>query len=947
MAEKKKANLSGKKSGSRNVKGNKFTTKSGKTIRINRSLNEKSRARRDAKALRKAERNKGLPKGRLKRTIYKLHPKRLYAYWFSRDGAAMALKMVGFAVVVGFFFMIALFAYFRKDLPNLRDVTGDAIGGSIRYYDKTGEVLLWEDYDAIKRVPVESDQISENLKEATIAVEDRTFYEHTGFNVRGISRAAWNNAFGGDTQGGSTITQQLVKLTTPGFADEQTVARKIKEVIIAVELERSYTKDEILTGYLNSAPYGTIEYGAEVGARTYFNKSAKDLTIDEAAFLASIPKSPPTYTPHSPSFNQEALEERQDYTIDVMYELGMITEEEKNTAKEIDTVANVVPRQPSKYTGILAPHFVLAAKNQLELDLNQASYNRGGWKVITTLDMDLQKIAEEEVSKGIAQIERQRGNTAAFVAEDVQTGQVVALVGGADFNNKDRAGEVNFAQQPLPPGSSFKPYDYLALIENTENSGAGSVLYDTQGPIEGYPCTNKARPQNGGNCLWDYDFRYPGPVTIRYALGGSRNVPAVKAMLIAGVDKTIETANSLGVYDSQRETGGYKCFEDELLTIEGQCYGSSAIGDGAYLNLDKHVHAYSTISRNGNKIPQTYILKVEDSQGRMIDEWKPSNGEQVVRPDSAYIIADMMADPNASYMARKNHDYKGWDFSIKTGTTNDSKDGWLMGFSTKYSAGIWVGHHTGEVEMTGFMESMTQPIWVNWMQRAHDNIEPIPRERPAGIQELPAFIVRSNVGARSVVPSPATDIFPSWYKKPGTGGNNEKIIKDKVSEKRATDCTPPLALEEVFQGAASAFSSDPFYDSATNSEDKDDIHKCDDIKPSVALDVTESSAGNYSIRVVVGGGTHPISSEKFAGQLNVTIDGQAIPNGSIQISGPGTYTIAYTSINNSTKTVRAEVIDSVLYSSVDARDVLFKLPAANNPPGNSPGNSPPNNGDDD
>jgi membrane peptidoglycan carboxypeptidase len=258
MAGKKKANLSASKSGSRRVKGNKFITKSGKTVKVNKTLNEKSKARRDAKALRKAERNKGLPKGRFKRTLYKMHPKRLYAFWFSRDGAALALKITGFSIVVAFFLLIALFAYFRKDLPNLRDVSGDAIGGSIRYYDKTGEVLLWEDYDAVKRVPVESDQISENLKEATIALEDRNFYDHSGFNVRGISRAAWNNAFGGDIQGGSTITQQLVKLTTPGFADEQTVQRKIKEIIIAVELERSYTKDEILTGYLNSAPYGTI-----------------------------------------------------------------------------------------------------------------------------------------------------------------------------------------------------------------------------------------------------------------------------------------------------------------------------------------------------------------------------------------------------------------------------------------------------------------------------------------------------------------------------------------------------------------------------------------------------------------------------------------------------------------------------------------------------------------
>jgi membrane peptidoglycan carboxypeptidase len=785
--------------------------------------------------------------------------------------------------------------------------------------------LLWEDYDAVKRVPVEGDQISDNLKEATVAVEDRGFYDHSGFNIRGITRAAWNNAFGGDTQGGSTITQQLVKLTTPGFSDEQTVARKIREIIIAVELERSYSKEEILTGYLNSAPYGTIEYGAEVAARTYFNKSAKDLTIDESAFLAAIPKSPPTYTPHSPAFNKEKLEARQDYTINSMYELGYITQEERDAAIAADTVATIVPRAPSKYTGILAPHFVLAAKNQLLLEQGN-SYQNGGWKVTTTVDMNLQKIAEEEVSAGIRQVERQRGNTAAFVAEDVETGQVVALVGGADFNNAERAGEVNFAQSPLPPGSSFKPYDYLALIENTTNSGAGSVLYDTQGPIEGYPCTNKARPKQGGNCLWDYDFRYPGPVTLRYALGGSRNVPAVKAMLIAGVDKTIETANNLGLYDSKTETGGYRCYEPGLEKTpenESQCYASSAIGDGAYLNLDKHVHSYATISRNGNKIPQTYILKVEDSENRTLSEWKPSAGEQVVRPESAYIIADVMSDPRASYMSRKNHDYKGWDFSLKTGTTNDNKDGWLMGFSTKYSAGVWVGHHTSQVEMSGFMETMTQPIWSGWMQRAHDGLEPKKRDRPAGVQELPAYVVRSHVGVSSIEPSPTNDLFPSWYVKPGASSNNEKIIKDKVSGKRATECTPILALEEVTQGDAASFSSDPFYDSATNSEDKDDIHKCEDVKPTVALTVTPGIGNDYSFNVSVGAGTHPISSEAFPGSLSVSIDGVNIPNGSIQIAGPGVYVFNYTSTGAGTKTIKVEVIDSVLYSTIDAKDVTF------------------------
>ncbi len=922
-ADKTNPDLSGKRrSIKRRVKGNKFVTKSGQTIKVHRSLTERSKARRDAKALRKAERLKGMPKGRIKRILFKLHPKRQFKYWFSRDGLYMSFKLAGIGFAVGFLFLTGLFAYFRKDLPNLRDISGDNIGGSIRYYDRTGDTLLWEDYDAVKRVPVESEGISDYLRQATIAIEDRDFYDHNGFNVKGISRAAWNNAFGGSTQGGSTITQQLVKLTTPGFSTEQTITRKVKELILAVELERSYSKDEILTGYLNAAPYGPIEYGVEVAARTYFNKSAKDVTLDEAALLASVPKAPPTYSPYGPYFDEADLVGRQHYILDVMVEEGYITSEERDIAKQENTLARVLERQP-KYTGIVAPHFVLAAKNQLEADLTEVSYQRGGWKVITTVDMNLQKIAEEEVQNGLAQIERQKGNTTAFVAEDVETGQVVALVGGADFSNKERAGEINFAQQPLPPGSSFKPYDYLALIEHTENSGAGSVIYDTQGPLEGYPCTDKTLARNRGNCLKDYDFRYPGPLTLRYSLGGSRNVPAVKAMLIVGIDKTIETANSLGLYDSERQTGGYKCYADEKLEEQTQCYAASAIGDGAFLSLDKHVHSYATISRNGNKVPQAYILEVTDSEGRIITKWEPSAGEQVVRPDSAYIVADMMSDPRASYMSRKMHDYKGWDFSLKTGTTNDNKDGWLMGFSTKYAAGVWVGHHSRQVEMSGFMESMTQPIWGGWMQRAHDSIEPIARAKPAGIQTLPAYVITSHVGVSSVEPSPSTDLYPSWYVKPGGTNQDEKIKRDIVSQKLATECTPPLAIEEVSQGSAAEFSADPFYNTGTNSQDKDDVHKCEDIKPSVSVTSYNDGSGLYTIEVSVTNGTHPIASEARRGQVVVSVDGEVIENGTLDIGNNGLYQFSYTAKASKTSTVTARVIDSVMYEAQDSLDVSF------------------------
>lgn len=923
----KTPNLNGKRpSMKRRMQGNKFVTKSGKTIKISRTLTEKGKARRDAKALRKAERLKGMPKGRIRRIFFRLHPKRLAKYWFSRDGLIMALKLTGVGIVVGFFALIGIFAYFRKDLPNLRDISGSNLGGSIRYYDNTGNTLLWEDFGKIKRVQIAPEDIPDLLRKATIAVEDRQFYQHNGFNLKAITRAALNNARGKDTQGGSTITQQLVKLNNNDFVDDRTVGTKIKELILAVEIERSYTKDEILNGYINSAPYGPFDYGVQAASETYFRKSAKDLSLDEVAFLAAIPKLPAIYSPNGIYFDQEKLLARQDFILDVMTEEGYITTEDKETAKNTDTLAKV-QKPKEQYEGIVAPYFVLAAKKQLEYERTETGYKQGGWDVRTTLDLNLQKIAEEEVNSGMAQIRRQKGDKAAFVAEEVETGKVVAMVGGPDFYNKDEAGEVNFAQEQLPPGSSFKPYDYISLIEHTTNSGAGSVLYDTQGPLEGYPCTKKARPKEGGDCLWDYDFRYPGPVTIRYSLGGSRNVPAVKAMLIAGVDKTIETANSLGLYDDKTGTGGYKCYEPgkpKAPQFETSCYASSAIGDGAYLHLDKHVHAYSTISRNGNKIPQTFILEVKDAQGKIISQWEPSAGEQVVRPESAYIIADIMSDPKASYMSRKSHDYKGWDFSLKTGTTNDNKDGWLMGYSTKYAAGVWVGHHTSNVVMTGFMETMTQPIWSGWMQRAHDGQQPVARVRPSGVQELPAYVVRSHVGVSSIEPSPTNDLFPSWYVKPGSSKPSEKVKIDKVSKKRASECTPPLAIEELSEGGAAQFSSDPFYNSATNTETPDDVHKCEDVKPTVTLESVDNGNGMYTFEVVVGAGTHPISSESFPGKLTVSINGTPIPNGSIDIGGPGLYQFSYSSGFDDRQTVTAAISDSVLYEAQSSVDVNFE-----------------------
>jgi membrane peptidoglycan carboxypeptidase len=885
-----------------------FTTRSGNSIKLPSSLKDRFRANKDAKARRKAAYLSGLPKNRFKRMLYRMHPKRMAAYWFSKRGALMALKITGIGILVVFIFVVGLFAYFRKDLPNITDISGDTMGGNITYFDRSGEHVLWQDYDAVKRVPVPSDEISEYVKQATVAIEDQNFYEHGAFDLGGIARAVSHNVFnrGGTLEGGSTITQQTVKLSQD-WTEDRTIGRKIKELILAVELEREYSKDDILTGYLNLAPYGTIQYGVEAAAQDYFHKSAKNLSLAESAFLAAIPKSPSLFSPYGPYYDPEDLIGRQQYILDRMAEQGMVTQEEADKAKKVNILAQVHPLSP-KYQGIQAPYYTLAAKEQLNSQFGALTVQRGGWEVTTALDWDKQKLAEEQVANGIGQIQAQGGDTAAFAAVDVETAQVVALVGGPDFNN-EQFGQVNYARERIPPGSSFKPYDYASLIEHTDTAGAGSVMYDIQGELPGYPCTNKQRPQNGGNCLWDYDFRYPGPTTLRYSLGASRNVPAVKSMLTVGVEKTIETAEKMGL------TSGYNCYEDAELTVEGQCYASAAIGDGAYLKLDEHVNSFATFSRMGKTMPHTYILKIKNAQGDTLYEWEKPQGEQAIRADTAYIIANILSDPRASYMSTKIQDYNGWKFAVKTGTTNDNKDGLMMGFSGKYAAGVWVGYHNRQVEMSGFMESMTRPIWLGWMQAAHDGVDPVNWEKPSGVKEVDAYVQRSHVGTSTIEPGPSKDLAPSWYKDPeGDSGGNRTI--DIVSKKLATSCTPDLARRDEGGANDNKFSVDIFVGTNSNTDDSDDVHDCNDTKPSISLTSgsTCQANTNCAITVTVTRGTHPLSSSEYPGKVTLYANGNNIGTREVSDS-PSTIHFSQKFGSSGNRTIRAVVTDSVLYES--------------------------------
>jgi len=959
---------------------NTFTTKSGKSIKINRSLSDRLKSAKMSRITDKATYLSTLPKGSFKRILYRLQPKRVAQYWFSREGGITALKIVGIAILIGFFLTIGLFAYFRKDLPKVKDIAGSDLGGSITYYDRSGTTVLWQDYDAIKRTPVDGKDISTYIKQATVATEDKNFYKHGAFDVRGISRAATHDLFGGGggVQGGSTITQQLVKLNEQ-WTDNRTVTRKVKELILAVELEREYTKSDILTGYLNIAPYGGVEYGVETAARDYFQTDAKSLTLPQAAMLAAIPQSPSYYSPYASSrfnpavtadsFSAPALLNRQHYILDQMASQKYITQAQADAAKKVDILAQVHPQLP-KYQGIKAPYFVLSAKQELQNKYGANLVQRGGWKVTTTLDTNLQTKAEELVATNLGKITRYGADEEAMVGEDVQTGQIVTLVGGTDFTNADH-GQNNYASGILiPPGSSFKPYDYATMINNNNNVGAGSVLYDTQGALPGYPCTNKQLPKNGGNCLTDYDFIYPGPLPLRYALGGSRNVPAVKAMLQASpndtstghvnsINKVISTASAMmaNSYNQQKHKNSYNCYGDEALTETTQCYAASAIGDGAFLHLDDHVNGLSTLARLGNAIPRTYILKITDASNKVKYQWTQPKANQVIKADAAFIVNNMASDPNASYLpgsctatdctslsrgGYKFHHFQGWNFAVKTGTTNDGYDGLMTSWSNKYAVVSWVGNHTRHVTLTTSMENLTEPLTRGWMEYAHTNVKPNNWVQPATVKTAPAFVLRSHIHYGDIEPSPANDLYPSWYVG-GTAKNNTSATTDKVSGKVATSCTPALAKQVVTNGNAAFWNIDIFNGGKANianssssttsnvSAPTDDVHNCSDSPPVITLNAPATCDTSCTITATVTQGTHALTDAQYAsypGTVTFTLNGQTIKTANVSDS-PSTVSFVYNPTTTSTGNLSASVTDSVLYQGTDSATInLASAPEA-------------------
>lgn len=592
------------------------------------------------------------------------------------------LTFIGAAA--GLLVLTGVFAWYARDLPRPDKVVRYE-GFATRIYDRNDE-LLYDVYGEQKRTPIELEEVPEHLKNATIAIEDKDFYEHGGFDVRGWLRALYNIVVHRRLQGGSTITQQLVKNVL--LTAKRTLPRKIKEFILAVQIEKKYSKDEILQMYLNEAPYGGTAWGVEAAAETYFDKNAKDLNLIESAILAGLPQRPTAYSPFGP--NPKAYVGRTKDVLRRMREDGYLTREEEEMAlEELEKVEFA-----ENAGNFQAPHFVMYVKQQLVDLYGEKMVEQGGLKVTTTLDLELQEKAQEAVSEEIEKVEYLDITNGAALLMNPQTGEILAMVGSKDYNDPDYDGKVNVTLALRQPGSAIKPVNYLTAFK--KGYTPSTLILDTRTEFPGGVGKPPYVPVN-------YDGKYHGPLQVRYALGSSINLPAVKMLAQVGIEEMLKTAYQMGFTTLQPSKQNLSRFGLSL-----------TLGGGEVKLLDM-VSAYSAFANGGVKVEPVAILKVEDRNGKVLQEFKPVKGERVMSEGEAYLINNILYDNNARLITFGENSairIKGYQVAVKTGTTDDKRDNWTVGWNPRFITGVWVGNNdNSEMKQVASGVTGAAPIW--------------------------------------------------------------------------------------------------------------------------------------------------------------------------------------------------------------------------------------------
>ncbi len=642
------------------------------------------------------------------------------------------------AAVVG----ALVIASIARTLPDPANLASRDVAESTKIYDRTGKTILYEIHGNKRRTAIPLDQIPPAVKWATVSAEDKDFFTHSGFDLTGIFRALIINALRGQiAQGGSTLTQQFIKnsiLTT-----ERTWTRKIRELILAYRIEQRFTKDEILKLYLNEIPYGRNAYGIEAAANTYFGKRAVDLSLAESALLASLPKAPSYYSPYGP--HKDELINRQHYVLRLMAQLGYLSSAEETAAKNEPLVFKT-PRE-----AIIAPHFVQYVREILENRYGVDRVERGGLSAITTLDLPKQLSAEKIVADRAKINEKEfNGNNAALVALDPKTGQILAMVGSRDYFDDAVDGAVNIAIRPRQPGSSIKPMIYATAFE--KGYTPDTPLYDVVTKFAAYP--KDYEPHN-------YDNKEHGRVTMRQALAGSLNIPAVKTLYLTGVDRVLGMLGRLG----------YTTFGDR------NRFGLSLVLGGGEVKLLEHTAAFGTLANDGVYHAPAALLSVSDATGTTLETFH-DEPRQAMKPEIAHTVTSILSDNSArSFIFGANNLLILPDRPVaaKTGTTNDYHDAWTMGYTPSLVAGVWTGNNDNKpMKKKADGSVIAAPIWNGFMKAALSGtpVEPF------------------------TPPPPPPDDLPAILKGSTSGGGETVVKIDRASGKRATDRTPTSFIEE-------------------------------------------------------------------------------------------------------------------------------------------------------
>lgn len=618
--------------------------------------------------------------------------------WWGRTGKDVVIDIIIFLFATGIVASAGLLFWVSTlEIPDLSAFEERRVLQSTKIYDRTGEVLLYDLHQDVKRTVVPFEEISYYIKDATVAIEDDNFYNHYGIEPLSILRAVFANFQKGELlsgQGGSTITQQVIKNSI--LEKEKTITRKVKEWILAIKLERILSKEEILSTYLNESPYGGTIYGVEEASQSFFGKKAKDVTLAEAAYLAALPQLPTYYSPYGK--NKAALDERKNLVLERMLVKGFIDEEKYKQAKE-----EVVEFQPQAITGIRAPHFVMYIREYLAEKYGEDALAERGLRVITTLDWELQKEAERIVAeKGAINVEKFKASNAGLVAVDPKTGDLLVMVGSRDYFSEDIDGNFNITLSPRQPGSSIKPFIYATAF--SKGYLPETILFDVRtqfSPLCPPDSTSSESPcYSPGN----YNNKFIGPISMRNALAQSLNIPAVKTLYLAGVKDALKLAADMGI----------------TTLNDPDRYGLTLVLGGGEVKLLDMTYAYGVFANEGMKATPRSILRIEDNRGNIIEE-NLVETKRVIDRNATLLISDVLSDNVARtplWGANSLVNFPGKSVASKTGSTNNLRDAWLMGYAPNIAVGTWVGNNDNSPMGGGLSGLIVTPMWREFMDIA-------------------------------------------------------------------------------------------------------------------------------------------------------------------------------------------------------------------------------------